>query len=129
MTVQKWPSDDFWAWPDYFAHGETTPRVKAWVTSTARTMVLTLIALSVLYAAFRIFQQVYGFSVGLDSTTPEFDRIWMGLMEEVFTAPLHWGFVVLGWTLVALGGVVVQVLQRVMELIDKIEAESAVTTS
>jgi len=252
--------------------GETAPRVKVWSYINYTPMVIVLIALSALFAAYRIFQQVYGFSVGLDSTTPEFDSIWIGLlkaelviivlmwgttwsylwltrdrhldqiqpreelkryftlvmwllvyafavffagsffaeqdaawhqtvvrdtsftpshivlfygtmplyvvfgvgsflyamtrlpqyaenisiplllvvvgpflilpnlgynewghafwlMEEVFTAPLHWGFVVLGWTLVALGGVLVQAMQRVMELFDKIEAEDAATAS
>lgn len=42
------------------------------------------------------------------------------LMEEWFTAPLHWGFVVLGWSLVALGGVLVQLVQHVKEVMDRV---------
>jgi methane/ammonia monooxygenase subunit C len=48
------------------------------------------------------------------------------LMEEVFTAPLHWGFVVLGWSLVALAGLLVQVVQHLSELMGKVLAEEQV---
>lgn len=37
---------------------------------------------------------------------------WM--LEEVFTAPLHWGFVVLGWWVLALGGLLVTIRQNLM---------------
>ena len=37
-------------------------------------------------------------------------------MEELFTAPLHWGFVVLGWTALALGGVLIQIAARMVQL-------------
>ncbi len=36
--------------------------------------------------------------------------------EELFAAPIHWGFVVLGWGLFALGGFVLQCLKRVRVL-------------
>jgi methane/ammonia monooxygenase subunit C len=36
--------------------------------------------------------------------------------EELFAAPIHWGFVVLGWSLFALGGFILQCLQRMHEL-------------
>ena len=36
--------------------------------------------------------------------------------EELFAAPIHWGFVVLGWGLFAIGGLIIQILQRVREL-------------
>jgi len=39
------------------------------------------------------------------------------LMEELFIAPLHWGFVVLSWCFMALLGVVGQSLPRVAELV------------
>jgi methane/ammonia monooxygenase subunit C len=42
------------------------------------------------------------------------------LMEELFIAPLHWGFVVLGWSALALGGLLMQVTPRVVELLKKI---------
>lgn len=38
------------------------------------------------------------------------------LTEEIFSHPLHWGFPVLGWTGLALGGVLVQVVSRMSEL-------------
>lgn len=39
------------------------------------------------------------------------------LMEELFIAPLHWGFVMLAWCLLALLGVVAQSLPRLAELL------------
>ena len=36
--------------------------------------------------------------------------------EELFAAPIHWGFVLLGWATFAAGGLVVQILTRVVEL-------------
>jgi len=38
------------------------------------------------------------------------------LMEEWFTAPLHWGFVVLGWSLLALGGVLVTIVTHMRDV-------------
>lgn len=39
------------------------------------------------------------------------------LMEEYFTAPLHWGFVILGWSALALGGILLQFVSRVAQLL------------
>ena len=36
--------------------------------------------------------------------------------EELFAAPIHWGFVVLGWGLFALGGFFIQCIKRVQVL-------------
>lgn len=36
--------------------------------------------------------------------------------EELFAAPIHWGFVFLGWGLFGIGGFIVQILQRIREL-------------
>ncbi len=36
--------------------------------------------------------------------------------EELFAAPIHWGFVLLGWSAFAVGGMVVQALTRIVEL-------------
>lgn len=36
--------------------------------------------------------------------------------EELFAAPIHWGFVLLGWSAFAAGGLVVQLLSRMTEL-------------
>ena len=47
------------------------------------------------------------------------------LMEEVFGAPLHWGFVVLGWSVLALGGVLLQGIHRMIELLHTIFPEMA----
>ena len=44
-------------------------------------------------------------------------------MEELFSAPLHWGFVVLGWSALFLGGVLLQVVQRVNELLPQVARE------
>lgn len=39
---------------------------------------------------------------------------WM--TEEIFSHPLHWGFPILGWTGLALGGLFIQVIGRMAEL-------------
>ena len=39
---------------------------------------------------------------------------WM--TEEIFSHPLHWGFVVLGWNALALAGVLMQIISRFREL-------------
>lgn len=49
---------------------------------------------------------------------------WM--MEEFFSAPLHWGFVVLGWSVLALGGLLMQIMMHIIELFKRIDAEGAV---
>lgn len=36
--------------------------------------------------------------------------------EELFAAPIHWGFVLLGWSAFAAGGLLVQLLSRIVEL-------------
>lgn len=48
---------------------------------------------------------------------------WM--MEEFFSAPLHWGFVVLGWSVLALGGLLVQIIQHILDAISRAEADQA----
>jgi len=47
------------------------------------------------------------------------------LMEEYFSAPLHWGFVVLGWSVLALGGVLLQIAQHIYELMGRLEKENS----
>ena len=42
-------------------------------------------------------------------------------MEELFTAPLHWGFVILGWAGLALGGVLMQIVLRVNEILPQVQ--------
>lgn len=49
---------------------------------------------------------------------------WM--MEEFFSAPLHWGFVVLGWSVLALGGLLMQIMMHITELFKRMDAEGAV---
>ncbi|MCU0868952.1 MAG: methane monooxygenase/ammonia monooxygenase subunit C [Burkholderiales bacterium] len=39
------------------------------------------------------------------------------LTEEIFSHPLHWGFVVLGWNALALAGVLMQIISRMRELL------------
>ncbi len=47
--------------------------------------------------------------------------------EELFAAPIHWGFVLLGWATFAAGGLVVQILTRVVELTKVIGHDAQVT--
>jgi methane/ammonia monooxygenase subunit C len=44
-------------------------------------------------------------------------------IEEVFSAPVHWGFVVMGWSVLALGGLLVQIVQGVLDAMRRVDAE------
>jgi len=46
------------------------------------------------------------------------------ISEEIFSLPLHWGFVVFGWAALAFGGLLVQVLNRLMVLIPQVIKEA-----
>jgi len=46
------------------------------------------------------------------------------LTEEIFSHPLHWGFVVLGWNALALPGVALQLIQRMIPLFQEIFGEA-----
>ncbi|PTQ79865.1 methane monooxygenase/ammonia monooxygenase subunit C, partial [Nitrosomonas ureae] len=39
-------------------------------------------------------------------------------MEELFSAPLHWGFVILGWAGLFSGGIAAQIITRYSNLTD-----------
>lgn len=45
------------------------------------------------------------------------------LMEEVFSYPLHWGFVVMGWSVLALGGLLLQIVVHILDLMKQLAAE------
>jgi methane/ammonia monooxygenase subunit C len=47
--------------------------------------------------------------------------------EELFAAPIHWGFVLLGWSAFAAGGLLLQILGRVAELTKQLELPQAAT--
>ena len=51
------------------------------------------------------------------------------IMEEIFAAPLHWGFAVLGWTALGFFGVFLQVVPRMLELIRGLGTSTAVDKS
>ncbi|TAN50027.1 MAG: methane monooxygenase/ammonia monooxygenase subunit C [Methylococcaceae bacterium] len=44
--------------------------------------------------------------------------------EEFFAAPIHWGFVIGGWFALAVGGILLQEVARMTELLDKLEDAS-----
>ena len=44
--------------------------------------------------------------------------------EELFAAPVHWGFALLGLALLALGGIVIHAIGRMKELIDQVAANA-----
>jgi len=50
-------------------------------------------------------------------------------MEEYFTAPLHYGFVFFGWSILGLGGILVQVMSRVTILVGQIWGNEPRTTN
>lgn len=60
-----------------------------------RLMALTFLALTVIYVAFRIYQQVYALKAGLDSTAPEFQTYWMTLLK--IELPVLYGAGVVCW--------------------------------
>ena len=43
--------------------------------------------------------------------------------EELFAAPIHWGFVTLGWAAFAIGGLLIQILNRIAQLTRVISEE------
>ncbi|MGI9356916.1 MAG: bacterial ammonia monooxygenase, subunit AmoC [Rhizobiaceae bacterium] len=47
------------------------------------------------------------------------------IMEEYFTVPLHYGFVFFGWSILALGGILVQVVSRLAVLFTKVFGETS----
>ncbi|MFW5426039.1 MAG: bacterial ammonia monooxygenase, subunit AmoC [Methylophagaceae bacterium] len=47
-------------------------------------------------------------------------------MEEFFSAPLHWGFVILGWCGLALFGVILQIITRVSVLSTELQSDENV---
>ncbi len=51
------------------------------------------------------------------------------IQEELFTAPLHWGFVILGWLTLAFFGVARQLLNRIGELASQAGTVDAMTMS
>ena len=40
-----------------------------------------LFGVMAIMAAYRVYQQVYAFSAGLDSTLPDFETYWMNLLK------------------------------------------------
>ena len=48
------------------------------------------------------------------------------LTEEIFSHPLHWGFVILGWNALALAGVLMQIISRMRELLPAVFNSEAV---
>ncbi len=41
--------------------------------------------------------------------------------EEFFAAPIHWGFVIGVWFALGVGGILLQQVERLVQLLDKIE--------
>ena len=47
------------------------------------------------------------------------------IMEEIFSAPLHAGFVVFAWAALALGGILMQAIPRIIELVEALSRAHA----
>ena len=47
------------------------------------------------------------------------------IMEEYFTVPLHYGFVFFGWSILALGGILVQVMSRLSVLFTEVFGDAS----
>ena len=50
-----------------------------------RYAVFAILGISVLMVFYRMYQQMFGFTYGTDSTLPEFDTYWMTLMKVELT--------------------------------------------
>jgi methane/ammonia monooxygenase subunit C len=44
-------------------------------------------------------------------------------IEEVFSAPVHWGFVVMAWTVLGLGGLLMQIVQGTLDAMRRVDAD------
>lgn len=60
-----------------------------------RLFLVALVMLSVIYIALRIYQQAFGWTAGLDATSPEFDHYWMTLVK--IEIPVLFGACFLTW--------------------------------
>ena len=54
---------------------------------------LAIIGMAVMFVAFRLYQQVFAWNFGLDSTSPEFDKYWMTLVKIEIPVLFGAGFV------------------------------------
>jgi methane/ammonia monooxygenase subunit C len=63
-----------------------------------RIMITGVIVITVLAVSARLYQQVYAWTAGLDSTSPEFQTYWMNMLYAIFVfeglaAASLWGYV------------------------------------
>jgi len=58
---------------------------------------LAMIVMAVMFAAYRVYQQVYAWNFGLDATTPEFDKYWMTLLRIEIPVLFGAGFLCWGY--------------------------------
>ena len=61
-----------------------------------RLMAFALFTLTSIYVAYRIYQQVMGWSAGLDATAPEFDTYWLTLFKV--QTPILYGAIAINAT-------------------------------
>lgn len=69
-------------------------RSEPWIPT--RYMIVVCGILAMIYVAARVYQQVFAWSTGLDSTSPEFQKYWMNLLHgefalEAIAAATIWG--------------------------------------
>jgi methane/ammonia monooxygenase subunit C len=56
-----------------------------------------IIAMAVMFAAYRVYQQIFAWNFGLDATTPEFDKYWMTLVKIEIPVLFGAGFLCWGY--------------------------------
>jgi methane/ammonia monooxygenase subunit C len=60
-----------------------------------RWFATAFVVLSIIYVAFRLYQQAFGWSKGLDATSPDFNNYWMALFR--IETPVLWSAGLLCW--------------------------------
>lgn len=72
---------------------------------------LSMIVMAVMFVSYRLYQQAYAWSAGLDVTQPEFDKYWMTLVK--IEVPVLFGLCFLCW------GYLWMTRERDMDKLDK----------
>jgi methane/ammonia monooxygenase subunit C len=70
----------------------------SWMWINQKIMIVGVALLTIIWVSARIYQQMFAWSKGLDSTSPEFQTYWMNLLYAIFVCEVLaavglWGYV------------------------------------